>query len=100
MSTNLISTGPYTEYDRTYLSEMIDREVYSIILTAFRFRREFGALTQNEVATRTGKNKTWISDVMRGPANREMHTLAIMANAMDMDVVIGFVDRADPSRIV
>ncbi len=100
MSMNLPSVDQYSEYDRGYLSEMIDREVYGIILTAFRFRKEFGGLTQTDLAIRSGKNKTQISEILRAPANRELRTVAALANAMDMDVYIAFVDRAEPKRFI
>ncbi|MFY9971747.1 MAG: helix-turn-helix transcriptional regulator [Roseiarcus sp.] len=100
MSTNLTVHDPYSAYERTYVMDMMEREVYGIILSAFRFRKEFGALSQNDLAHRSGKNKTQISEIMREPANREINTIAVFANAMDMDVYIAFIDRVDPTRIV
>ncbi len=97
MSTIPTVTDSYSEYDRTYVSQMLESDIFGAILTAIRYRKANSALTQTEIARRCGKRKEQISVMMSGPSNIEIGTIAVIANALDLEFRYAFIDRISGS---
>jgi transcriptional regulator with XRE-family HTH domain len=99
MSINPIHSDPYSAFDREYFSELIEREIFGALLGSVHFRQIVSNMTKSELARRSGKDKTAISHLLKGPTNLSIRTIAELANALDMDFKFAFVDRINPTQI-
>jgi transcriptional regulator with XRE-family HTH domain len=93
------ATQRYDKDQRDFLGEALARDIFSAIYTALTFRKKYNGLTTSDFADRVGRDRTGVSKILHGHGNWTTHKISDVANALDLEVEISFVDRADVSRV-
>ena len=69
-------------------------ELTGLLGAAIRQRRTFLRISQEELAVRSGLQRTYLSDVERGARNPSIKTIEKIAQALQVPVVKLFEDRS------
>lgn len=89
----------YSAYDRMYFADIFKSAVHSAFIAVIQYRKKHDGLTQKELSSRCGKDKTQISKLLSEPANWQIKTVSDLAFSLDVDVNITLTDKANPSRV-
>lgn len=89
----------YDAEERDFLGETLARRIFGAIYAALILRKSDQGLTRAAIGDRTGRDKTGVSKILRGPGNWTIKTISDMANALDLDVEVRFVDKYNEYRI-
>lgn len=98
MSTIQSSNEKYSAYDREYFYEITSSAVFSSFFCAVKYRRDSSGLTQKDLASRIGKDKTQVSRILSGPSNWTLKTICDLAFALDLDVKFVLLDKGSAHR--
>jgi transcriptional regulator with XRE-family HTH domain len=74
-------------------------DLTGLLGAAIRERRTFLRISQEELAVRSGLNRTYLSDVERGARNPSIKTIEKIAQALQVPVVKLFEDRSLPPKM-
>jgi transcriptional regulator with XRE-family HTH domain len=89
----------FDENEREFLGLTLARQIFGALYTALQYRRESEGFTRADFGERTGRDKTGVSKLLKGPGNWTIHKISDVANALDLDVEIAFFDRNNQARI-
>jgi transcriptional regulator with XRE-family HTH domain len=88
----------FDDNELAFLRETLFREVFGAAYNVLTVRKDEIGFTRDDLAHRTGWDKTSISKILKGPANWTLKTLSDFCNAVEVDVDIKLIDRRDPDR--
>ena len=91
-------TSRFDANEREFLGITLARQIFGALYSAVEDRHTNHGLTRGELAERTGRDKTGVSKLLRGPSNWTIRTISDVANGLELDVEITFVDRYDRLR--
>jgi transcriptional regulator with XRE-family HTH domain len=94
-----LENSRFDESEREFLGLTLERQIFGAIYAAIEDRKSSHGMTRTEFGERTGRDKTGVSKLLRGPSNWTIHTIAAVANALELTVEITFVDQYDPFRV-
>jgi transcriptional regulator with XRE-family HTH domain len=86
------------EYRRKFTAEILEASIFGAFILAIQTRKHENNLTQRQLASRTGKEKTGISKLLSGPRNWQIQTIATLSEALDVRFEFSLVDRTNPFR--
>jgi transcriptional regulator with XRE-family HTH domain len=97
--THSLKESQFDEDERVFLGLGLSREVFGALYAALQYRKESLGLSRADFGERTGRDKTGVSKLLRGPGNWTIQTIADVANALELDIEFAFFDRYDQTRI-
>lgn len=83
---------------RQFAAYVLETSFFGAYMTAIAARKGEQELTQNDLAERTGRDKTGISKLLSGPRNWTIKTISDLAEALDLRVEFKLVDLYNPIR--
>ncbi|MEJ0094137.1 MAG: helix-turn-helix transcriptional regulator [Methylocella sp.] len=96
--THSLKTSKFDENEREFLGLTLARQIFGALYLAVQFRKASQGLSRVDFGDRTGRDKTGVSKLLSGPGNWTTRTISDVANALELDVQITFVDRYNPYR--
>jgi len=66
----------YDTEERNFLGETLARRIFGAIYAALMVRKEDQGLTRADFGERTGRDKTGVSKILRGPGNWTIKTIS------------------------
>jgi hypothetical protein len=97
--TNSNDMNRYDANQRDFLGESLARRIFGAIYDALMVRKKDPGLTPTEFGERIGRDKTGVSKILRGPGNWTIKKISDVANALDLEVEVRFIDRRNTHRV-
>jgi hypothetical protein len=88
----------YDANEREFLGLLLSRSIFGALYSALTVRKTDLDLTRAEFGNRVGRDKTGVSKILKGPGNWTIMKISDVANALDLDIEVYFVDRYNPQR--
>jgi transcriptional regulator with XRE-family HTH domain len=89
----------FDENEREFLGLTLARQIFGALYSAVQYRMESNGMTRADFGERTGRDKTGVSKLLRGPGNWTIQTISDVANALEVDVEFAFFDQRDQTRL-
>jgi len=81
-----------------FAAQVLETQIFGAFWLAIEARRKEIALTQSQLAERTGRDKTNISKLLDGPRNWTIRTISDLAEGLDLEVEFCLEDRLNRDR--
>lgn len=86
------------EYDRQFVSEMLQTEVFSAFYALREFRKSNVGLTNAELGRRCGWSRSQVTKLLSAPQNWTLETIAQLAAGLGAEFKFVLIDKLDRSR--
>ncbi len=92
-------SNQYSPDEREFLSDLLQREIFSAFYEAAVHRKATSDLTQSDLARRIGADKARVSKLLRNHGNWTIETISDLANALDLRVEFALSDTVEPTQV-
>jgi len=89
----------FDENEREFRYHVLIRQVFGAFYEMCIKRKAEEGLNRTVLGERMGKDKSRLTQMLRGPGNWSLRTIAEFANALEMDFHFFLSDRKQPGRI-
>jgi len=87
------------KFERAFQKEVLQTSVYGAFMSVIETRKEENGLTQANLATLTGKDKTGVSKLLSEPKNWTIRTVSDLCVALDVQFLFCLIDNTHETRV-